>query len=242
MDASELRALQAPLKAGYRAAPDTARVVSRAEGRIDPDGLACRVPAWPGETVAGLHKSAGGDGSQACSADMLLEALVACAGVTLTAVATAMGLDAAGRPHRRRGHVGCARHAGRRPLRADRAERDRGDVRARYRRRAGDCRETGRDDRALLRDPADAQDPAAHRLSRRGRSVGVSPPATPACPRVRHRGRWRARRRRRPSGSQPRRTKAASRGAGSPSGTRNRCRNRSACRRSSGVKIQWLRR
>ncbi len=92
MEASELRALQAPLKARYREAPETARVVSRAEARIEAAGLACRVPAWHGEIVAGLHESAGGDGSQACSADMLLEALVACAGVTLSAVATAMGV------------------------------------------------------------------------------------------------------------------------------------------------------
>ncbi len=92
MDATELRALQAPIKQRYRDDPSTARVPARAEARFDPDAIACTVPGWHGETSAGLHPAAGGDGSRACSADMLLEALVACAGVTLRAVATAMGI------------------------------------------------------------------------------------------------------------------------------------------------------
>jgi uncharacterized OsmC-like protein len=92
MDAAELRALQAPLKQRYRETPETARVIARAEAVLDPAAIACRIPAWRHDVVAGLHPATGGDGSQACSADMLLEALVACAGVTLRAVATAMGI------------------------------------------------------------------------------------------------------------------------------------------------------
>ncbi|HJU19109.1 MAG TPA: OsmC family protein [Stellaceae bacterium] len=92
MDANELRALQAPLKTQYREQPETARIPARAEARLDPERVACAVRSWHGETEAGLHPAAGGDGSLACSADMLLEALVACAGVTVGAVATAMGV------------------------------------------------------------------------------------------------------------------------------------------------------
>jgi uncharacterized OsmC-like protein len=96
MDANELRALQAPLKQRYRDTPDAARVTARAECRLDPDNVACAIPAWHGEVSAGLHSATGGDGKLACSADMLLEALVACAGVTLRAVATAMSVPLRG--------------------------------------------------------------------------------------------------------------------------------------------------
>ena len=92
MDASELRALQAPLKQRYREAPESALIPARAEGVLDGAEIACRIPARGGETTAGLHLAAGGTGALACSADMLLEALVACAGVTLLAVATAIAL------------------------------------------------------------------------------------------------------------------------------------------------------
>jgi uncharacterized OsmC-like protein len=92
MDANELRALQAPLKKQYREQPETARTPARAEAALDLDRVACRVRSWRGETDAGLHPATGGDGTLACSADMLLEALVACAGVTISAVATAMGV------------------------------------------------------------------------------------------------------------------------------------------------------
>jgi uncharacterized OsmC-like protein len=92
MNAEELRALQAPLKQRYRDTPDSARITSRAEGILEPYDIVCTVRAWHGEVAAGLHASAGGSGELACSADMLLEALVACAGVTLRAVATAMGV------------------------------------------------------------------------------------------------------------------------------------------------------
>jgi uncharacterized OsmC-like protein len=96
MDANELRALQAPLKKQYRERPETANTPARAEAILDLDRSACRVRSWVGETSAGLHPATGGDGSLACSADMLLEALVACAGVTISAVATAMGVKLRG--------------------------------------------------------------------------------------------------------------------------------------------------
>ena len=96
MEANELRALQAPLKKQYREQPETARTPARAEAVLDLDRVACRVGSWSGETDAGLHPATGGDGSQACSADMLLEALVACAGVAMSAVATAMGVKLRG--------------------------------------------------------------------------------------------------------------------------------------------------
>ena len=92
MNAEQLRAIQTPIKQCYRDNPHSARVLARAEARLDPNDIACTIPSWRGETRAGLHPSTGGTGELACSADMLLEALVACAGVTLRAVATAMGI------------------------------------------------------------------------------------------------------------------------------------------------------
>lgn len=92
MNAEELRAKQAPLKQLYRDNPDAARIPARAEAVLDLDDIACDVPSWHGTTKAGLHKAGGGSGELACSADMLLEAVVGCAGVTLRAVATAMGV------------------------------------------------------------------------------------------------------------------------------------------------------
>jgi uncharacterized OsmC-like protein len=96
MEATELRALQTPLKKRYREQPETAGTPARAEAVLDLDRVACRVPSWGGQTEAGLHPATGGDGTLACSADMLLEALVACAGVTMSAVATAMGVKLRG--------------------------------------------------------------------------------------------------------------------------------------------------
>ena len=93
MDANELRGLQAPLKKQYREQPETARIPARAEATLELGEVACRLRSWAGETKAGLHPATGGDGSLACSADILLEALVACAGVTMSAVATAMGVE-----------------------------------------------------------------------------------------------------------------------------------------------------
>lgn len=92
MKSEELRALQSPLKQQYRDAPETARVSARAEGSLDPNDVAIVVDSWAGKVVAGLHAAVGGDGEQACSADVMLQAVVGCAGVTLRAVATAMGV------------------------------------------------------------------------------------------------------------------------------------------------------
>jgi uncharacterized OsmC-like protein len=92
MDADTLRAMQAPIKQRYRETPAAALVPARAEARMDIDDVACVVPTWHGQTKAGLHPAAGGDGSLACSADMVLEAVAACAGVTFRAVATASGV------------------------------------------------------------------------------------------------------------------------------------------------------
>ena len=82
MNADELRSLQAPLKAQYRERPDTALVTLRAEGRIG-ENVTCKIETGKARVEAGLHPATGGDGRSACSADMLLEALVGCAGVTL---------------------------------------------------------------------------------------------------------------------------------------------------------------
>src|SRR5947207_1874901 len=92
MNANEMRSLQAPLKAQYRERPETALVTLRAEGRIG-EGITCKVETGKARVEAGLHPATGGDGHSACSADMLLEALVGCAGVTLRAVATALGIS-----------------------------------------------------------------------------------------------------------------------------------------------------
>jgi uncharacterized OsmC-like protein len=92
MNADELRSLQAPLKERYRTTPETARITLHAEGRLAED-ITCRVGTHLGVVTAGLHPATGGDGLSACSADMLLQALVACAGVTLNAVATALGIE-----------------------------------------------------------------------------------------------------------------------------------------------------
>ena len=93
MKPEDLRSLQAPLKARYRSEPDSARIPAHAEAHVLPDRPSCLVKGSKAEQQAGLHPAAGGDGSEACSADMLLEALVACAGVTLKAVATAMEVE-----------------------------------------------------------------------------------------------------------------------------------------------------
>ncbi|MCP1677088.1 putative OsmC-like protein [Natronocella acetinitrilica] len=92
MNSEELKALQAPLKDKYQQQPDAAVVTLRAEGNLG-EGIACSVDTGRALVEAGLHPATGGDGSQACSGDMLLEALAACAGVTLRAVAMAFGVD-----------------------------------------------------------------------------------------------------------------------------------------------------
>lgn len=92
MKEEDLRVVQAPLKEHYLEAPDAARVTLSAIGRIG-DGISCKIETGKALVVAGLHPATGGTGQAACSGDMLLEALVACAGVTLNAVATALGIE-----------------------------------------------------------------------------------------------------------------------------------------------------
>ena len=92
MNSDELRALQAPLKARYKDEPAAALVTLKASGRLGDERIACSVETGKALAEAGLHPASGGDGLLLCSGDMLLEALVACAGVTLKAVATAIGI------------------------------------------------------------------------------------------------------------------------------------------------------
>ena len=92
MNAEELRSKQAPLKQQYREHPETALITLRAEGRVG-EGVCCKLQTGKALVEAGLHPATGGSGASACSGDMLLEALVACAGVTLRAVATALGIQ-----------------------------------------------------------------------------------------------------------------------------------------------------
>ncbi len=96
MDAGQLRDLQTPLKERYREQPDAALITLEAEGTLDGAGITCSVDTGRALVEAGLHPATGGDGLSACSGDMLLEALVACAGVTLRAVATAIGVTLRG--------------------------------------------------------------------------------------------------------------------------------------------------
>ena len=91
MDADALRAMQAPIKEKYKADPEAAKITLTANGSLG-EGIACRVETGKAIAEAGLHPATGGDGAQLCSGDMLLEALVACAGVTLKAVATALDI------------------------------------------------------------------------------------------------------------------------------------------------------
>lgn len=93
MDSTTLRTLQAPLKDRYRDAPDSAVITLKARGSLDDTSIACKVETGRALAVAGLHPATGGSGAELCSGDMLLEALVACAGVTLKAVATALEIE-----------------------------------------------------------------------------------------------------------------------------------------------------
>src|SRR6266540_414047 len=92
MNATDLKNLQAPLKEKYRAEPASAIITLKASGKIG-EGISCKVDTGRAIIEAGLHPATGGNGLQACSGDLLLEALVACAGVTLQAVATAIGIE-----------------------------------------------------------------------------------------------------------------------------------------------------
>lgn len=92
MDSANLKALQAPLKDKYRENPESAIITLKAEGKVD-EGISCKVETGLALVEAGLHPATGGNGLQACSGDLLLQALVACADVTLQAVATAIGVE-----------------------------------------------------------------------------------------------------------------------------------------------------
>ncbi|MCH8843588.1 MAG: OsmC family protein [SAR324 cluster bacterium] len=96
MNAEQLRELQAPFKTRYREDPQAAHIILKAHGKLGDDNLTCKIETGKGMVEAGLHPATGGTGMQACSGDMLLEALVACAGVTLKAVATAIGVELRG--------------------------------------------------------------------------------------------------------------------------------------------------
>ena len=116
MDRAELQAVQKPLKDRYREEPAAAFITLRADGVLDEAQIACKVETGRVLVEAGLHPATGGDGSLLCSGDMLLEALVACAGVTLRSVATSMELDVSGRVHAEgdldfRGTLGVAKDA-----------------------------------------------------------------------------------------------------------------------------------
>ena len=99
MDRAELQAVQAPLKERYREEPAAALITLRADGELDTEQIACKVDTGRALVEAGLHPATGGTGALACSGDMLLEALVACAGVTLRSVATSMELPVSGSVH-----------------------------------------------------------------------------------------------------------------------------------------------
>ena len=99
MDATQLKLVQGPLKDKYREDPAAGLITLSANGELDGTGIVCRVSTGRALAEVGLHPATGGDGSQLCSGDMLLEALVACAGVTLGAVATAMSVDLTGTVH-----------------------------------------------------------------------------------------------------------------------------------------------
>ena len=92
MDAAELRAMQAPIKERYKTDPKAAYITLKAKGSLDDTNIACKVETGRALAVAGLHPATGGTGLELCSGDMLLEALVACAGVTIKAVATALAI------------------------------------------------------------------------------------------------------------------------------------------------------
>jgi hypothetical protein len=163
--AALLREKQAPLKQQYRDDPRSAVVTLVADGELDGSGVACRVRTASALAEAGLHPATGGDGTQLCSGDMLLEALVACAGVTLRAVATSMRLDVTGTVHAEgdldfRGTLGVDKQApvGFRDIPAH--------VRPHHRRRRRPAGRPHQADRAVLRRPAD-HPPVAHDLGAR---------------------------------------------------------------------------
>ena len=135
MDAAKLRELQAPLKQLYRDDPLSASTPLHAAASFETEGVTASVQTWAGPVRAGLHPATGGDGSDACSGDMLLQALLACAGVTMRSVATAMGIDIVDAELHATGILRRPWHFGYLPRRADRRAGDQ-----RRRRVADRCR------------------------------------------------------------------------------------------------------
>ena len=105
MDGTELRAMQAPIKERYKSDPGAAMITLKAKGTLDAPGISCKLETGRAMAIAGLHPATGGSGIELCSGDMLLEALVACAGVTLNAVATALQLPLTGATVRAEGDL-----------------------------------------------------------------------------------------------------------------------------------------
>ena len=136
MDAAGLRALQAPIKERYKADPKAGFITLKAKGTLDDANIACKVETGRALAVAGLHPATGGSGMELCSGDMLLEALVACAGVTLKAVATAIDVPLKSGTGQRRRRSRFPRHARRRQGGAGRLCADPAALRRRHRRAA----------------------------------------------------------------------------------------------------------
>ena len=163
MDATALRAMQAPIKERYKSAPESALITLKAKGPLDDTNIACKVETGRALAVAGLHPATGGSGLELCSGDMLLEALVACAGVTLKAVATAIdiplksGVVSAEGDLDFRGTLGVAKDApvGFAQIRLR--------IRRRHRRVPGQARPVAQAHRALLRGLSNHQERSADR-------------------------------------------------------------------------------
>ena len=158
MDAAGLRALQAPIKERYKTDPKAAVITLKAKGTLDDTTIACKVETGRALAVAGLHPATGGSGLELCSGDMLLEALVACAGVTLKAVATAIDVPLRVRHGLGRRRPRFPRHARRRQGGAGRLRADPPALRPRNRRAAGEARSAAQAHRALLRRLSDDQE------------------------------------------------------------------------------------
>ena len=158
MDAAELRATQAPIKDRYKSDPTAAMITLKAKGSIENEGIACKVETGRALAVAGLHPATGGSGLELCSGDMLLEALVACAGVTLKSVSTAIEVPLKTGNRHRRGRSRFPRHARCRQGGAGRFCRNSPAFRRRHRGAAGQARSAAETHRALLRGLPDHQE------------------------------------------------------------------------------------
>ncbi len=199
MDAAELRAMQAPIKERYKSDPDAALITLKAKGSLDDTSIACKVETGRALAVAGLHPATGGSGLELCSGDMLLEALVACAGVTVKAVSTAIGLNVKSGTVSAEGDLDFRGTLGRRQGCAGRLPRNPAALRARHRRHPGAARPAAQAHRALLRGLSDHRQGSAGRdqpqshVSHDWLSWDLSCPAkaghpVPGCPPISHSG------------------------------------------------------